>query len=454
MNFSTVVSTCPAPRRRSNCSNPNLNSLLRSPRRFSPLVCAALCGALLASGCGGGSGGNNGGSTGSALNFRAAATFDTKSVGGQVAEIAAAAPDGNSLLYTDSETGRVGRLDISNLSEIVQTGFYQTGGEPTSVAVTRDGKFAIAVVDKGNKAVVLSLPDMTEIRTFALPGQPDSIAVSPDGKYAAIAIENQRNEDVNGGAMPQSPTGSLYVLNTIGAPVDWTGKNVALNLPATLRFPTDAEPEFVNINQKNECVLTMQENNGVAIINLASGATRYFNCGTTSHAADLKDDKTVAFTDNLTAARREPDGVAWTPQGNIVTANEGDYDVDVDEKTTFVGGRNFTVFSRTGNVLFDDKGELEKAVAAAGLYDDKRSNKKGTEPENVAIGKMGGRQYLFVGLERADALVAYDFSNESNPRLLQVLPTGDKPEGVLTIPGRNLVISANEGDGTLSFFTP
>lgn len=420
------------------------------------LACGALLlgGALLAHGCGGGNNNNSGENSGPALTFRAAATFDVKATGGEVAEIAAAAPDGNSLLYTDSATGRVGRLDITDLSKITQTAFYDTGGEPTSVAVTRDGKFAIAVVDKGNKAVVLNLPDMSEVRSFNLPGQPDSIAVSPDGKYAAIAIENQRDEDVNGGAMPQLPTGSLYVLNTTGAPATWTGKNIALNLPSTLRFPTDAEPEYVSINDRNECVLTMQENNGVAIINLASGAASYFSCGTTSHAADLKDDGKVDFADTLTDARREPDGVAWTPQGNIVTANEGDYDVDVDEKTTFVGGRNFTVFSRGGQVLFDDKGELEKAVAAAGLYNDKRSNKKGAEPENVAVGRLGGRNTLFVALERADALVAYDFSDESRPRLLQVLPTGKRPEGVLTIPARNLVISANEGDGTLSFFTP
>lgn len=74
------------------------------------------------------------------------------------------------------------------MSKITQTGFYDTGGEPTSVVITRDGKFAIAVVDKGNNAVVLNLPDLTEVRAFKLPGQPDSIAVSPDGKYAAIAI--------------------------------------------------------------------------------------------------------------------------------------------------------------------------------------------------------------------------------------------------------------------------
>ena len=430
-----------------------------SPRLSSAIsrriACGALliCGALVINGCGGGSSnGNN--NSGSALNFRAAATFDVKTTGGEVAEIAVAAPDGNSLLYTDSATGRIGRLNIADLSKITQTGFYESGGEPTSVAITRDSKFAIAVVDKGNKAVVLNLPDLSEVRTFNLPGQPDSVAVSPDGKYAAIAIENQRDENVNGGAMPQLPSGSLYVLNTNGAPADWTGKNVALNLPATLRFPTDAEPEFISINNRNQCALTLQENNGVAIIDLASGSASFFSCSTTSHVADLKDDGKVNFADNLTDARREPDGVAWTPQGNLVTANEGDYDVDVDEKTTFVGGRNFTVFSRSGNIVFDDKGELEKAVAAAGFYDDKRSDAKGTEPENVAISQMKGRPYLFVALERANALVAYDFSNESRPRLLQVLPTGARPEGVLTIPARNLVVSANEGDGTLSFFTP
>ena len=39
-----------------------------------------------------------------------------------------------------------------------------------------------------------------------------------------------------------------------------------------------------------------------------------------------------------------------------------------------------------------------------------------------------------------------------HPELLQLLPTGDRPEGLLAIPGRDIFVTANEGDGTLSIF--
>ena len=60
-----------------------------------------------------------------------------------------------------------------------------------------------------------------------------------------------------------------------------------------------------------------------------------------TQAADLEDDGQIVFDDLLVDSRREPDAIGWTPQGNLVTANEGDYDLDAD----FVGGRGFTIFS-------------------------------------------------------------------------------------------------------------
>jgi hypothetical protein len=61
--------------------------------------------------------------------------------------------------------------------------------------------------------VEVDLGDRTIETTINLGGQPDSIAVSPDGHYAAIAIENQRNESLNGGRMPQTPAGFLTIVD-------------------------------------------------------------------------------------------------------------------------------------------------------------------------------------------------------------------------------------------------
>ena len=43
-------------------------------------------------------------------------------------------------------------------------------------------------------------------------GQPDSVALSSDKSFLAVAIENERDEDVNDGAIPQMPSGNLKIV--------------------------------------------------------------------------------------------------------------------------------------------------------------------------------------------------------------------------------------------------
>src|SRR3546814_14056010 len=53
-----------------------------------------------------------------------------------------------------------------------------------------------------------------------LGGQPDSTAVAPDGSFVAVAIENERDEDLNDGAIPQMPAGHLAILKLNGGVPD------------------------------------------------------------------------------------------------------------------------------------------------------------------------------------------------------------------------------------------
>ena len=76
--------------------------------------------------------------------------------------------------------------------------------------------------------LVLSLLDRSVRNRIELGGQPDSIAISPTGSrggdYAAIAIENERDEDVNDGEIPQLPGGFVVTLELTGAPSGWTAR--------------------------------------------------------------------------------------------------------------------------------------------------------------------------------------------------------------------------------------
>lgn len=390
-------------------------------------------------------------------HFRPVATFSVESApnNGAVAEIVDATPDGKVLIYTDSASGTVGLVDIQDPSQPVGQGAIAMGGEPTSVAITPDGRHALVCVrGDANKLVVLDLNDIgnpTPVE-LALGGQPDCITISGDGRYAAIAIENERDEEVNDGEMPQFPAGFLTIVDLVGVPAQWTSRDVALTGLAD-RFPDDPEPEFVAINGQNIAAVTLQENNHIVLVYLPTGAIlNDFSAGTTTHAADLQDDDVISFKDVLENARLEPDAIAWTPQGNLVTANEGDYDLDLGDGE-FGGGRNFTIFSPAGELVFDCGAELEMATAAVGRYNDGRSDAKGTEPEGIEVADFLNHTFLFVGMERAASVAVYRMTDDdTNPKLIQILPTGSRPEGLCAIPQRALFVTANEDDGTISIF--
>ena len=75
--------------------------------------------------------------------FQPVATY---TVSGTVAEIVTATPDGNVLIYTDSESQELGFVSIEDPANPAELGKLAVAGEPTSVAVTPNGRFALAVV--------------------------------------------------------------------------------------------------------------------------------------------------------------------------------------------------------------------------------------------------------------------------------------------------------------------
>jgi DNA-binding beta-propeller fold protein YncE len=383
-------------------------------------------------------------------HFALAATY---TVSGNVAEIVAATPNGRTLIYTDSASEEVGFVDISDPTLPTEITTLAVAGEPTSVAVTPSGRWALVVVHgTPDHLVVVDLSDRTIETTIPLGGQPDSIAISPNGRFAAIAIENERDEDVNDGEMPQLPAGFLTIVDLVEAPSVWTTRNVALTGIAN-RFSNDPEPEFVDINAANQAAVTLQENNHIVIVDLVSGSViTHWSAGSTTHVADTDDDGQIIFDDVLMNARREPDAIVWTPRGNLVTANEGDYDVDLGPGE-FVGGRDFTIFSARGPVLFEPGAAVEINAAQAGLYDDSRADAKGCEIEGAEVGEYHNHAFLFLGAERCGFVAVYRLTgNEAKPKFVQTLATGSRPEGLLAIPQRALFVSANEGDGTISIF--
>ncbi|MDQ8187435.1 esterase-like activity of phytase family protein [Pelagicoccus sp. SDUM812002] len=361
-----------------------------------------------------------------------------------VSEIIDATKDGKTLVYTDAELEALGFVDIADPYNPMPLGTLELEGEPTSVKVL--GKYALVCintsedfVNTSGKLVVVDIASKTQVTSIELGGQPDAIAISPDKRYAAIAIENERDEDLGDGAPPQAPAGFLAIVDLVGKPHKWTLRTVSL-VGIADKFPEDPEPEFVDINDRNQAVITLQENNHIIVVNLTNGRIiNDFSAGSVSLTQiDTNENDLIELDGSLENLPREADAVAWIDRKRFVTADEGDLDG---------GSRGFTIYHKNGNVLFSSGNMDDHMTAMIGHYPESRSENKGNEPEGVTVAKYGKDELIFVGSERSSVVSVYKLPKKSNePEFLQVLAGGMGPEGLLAIPQRNLFISASEED--------
>ncbi len=363
------------------------------------------------------------------------------------AEIITASPDGMTLVYSNSPNERIGFIDITDPKAPKPLGEIEMDGEPTSVTVV--GSTVLVGVNTSasytkpsGEVVAVDLASRKVAARCDVGGQPDSVAASKDGKYLAVAIENERDEDLNDGAIPQMPPGHLSILDLDGdgmpANCDSARKVDVTGLAAIAG--DDPEPEFVDINEAGIVAVTLQENNHIVLVDAASGeVTGNFPAGSVDlDRIPTSKDKVIEPNGSLKDVAREPDAIGWLSGNRVVTANEGDWKG---------GSRGFTIFDQSGEVLYDSGNLLEHLAIRHGHYPASRASKKGGEPEGIEVGTFGGEELIFVGSERANMVSVFaDKGADAAPEFRQVLPTGVAPEGLLAIPERNLFVVAAEVD--------
>ncbi|TDL32017.1 Ig domain-containing protein [Jeotgalibacillus sp. S-D1] len=141
-----------------------------------------------------------------------------------------------------------------------------------------------------------------------------------------------------------------------------------------------------------------------------------------------------------------------------------------------LGGRSFSIWKAdTMELVYDSGSDFEKITAERlptvfnCSNDDnkfeKRSAKKGPEPEEVKTGQIGDKHYAFIGLERIGGIMTYDISNPKKPKFVNYDNTRDftkkvagdvSPEGMDFVSGDAshtglpLVLTGNEVSGTVS----
>jgi hypothetical protein len=367
-----------------------------------------------------------------------ASTADQK--GETVAEIMAASEDGNLLVYTDSPRKALGFIDITDAARPKAGGSLPLGGEPTSVKIIGQKAFVAvntskSFTDPSGKLVQVNLADKKVVGECPLPGQPDSVAANAG--VLAIAIENERDESVNDGAIPQMPAGMLVLGALSGDQLDCASLRTVGMTGLSTVAGEDPEPEYVDVSTDGKVVVTLQENNHIVVVEGKTGKVEtHFSAGTVDlKNIDTKADGTIELTGSMEKVAREPDAVRWIDASRFVTANEGDWKG---------GSRGFTIFNKDGSVAYESGSSLEQEIVALGHYPDKR-NKKGVEVEGVETARFGNDNLIFIGSERASVVAVYRDTGGA-PELVQVLPTGIGPEGLLAIPGRNLFAASSETD--------
>ncbi|MEL6787336.1 MAG: esterase-like activity of phytase family protein [Cyanobacteria bacterium J06607_15] len=161
-----------------------------------------------------------------------------------------------------------------------------------------------------------------------------------------------------------------------------------------------------------------------------------------------------------------------------VSTIDGDTDGDGDfDRLVTYGGRSFSIRDRHGNLVFDSGDALAQITArqvprlfnSNGTRDtfDSRSDIRGAEPEGIAVGKVDGQTYVFIGIERTGGIVVYNISEPLNAEFVQYInlidaETGDAldraPEGLQFISaadspnGVPLLTVSNEVSGTVSIY--
>lgn len=154
-----------------------------------------------------------------------------------------------------------------------------------------------------------------------------------------------------------------------------------------------------------------------------------------------------------------------------VTTSLGDPNQDQRYENLYTfGGRSFSIRDSSGQLVWDSGDEFEQTIAQ--LYamefnsdnDDNssyksRSDDRGPEPEAIAVGKVDGVTYAFIGLERMGGIMIYDVSNPASPQFLMYelnrdfsKPANDPDAGDLGPEYIDFVPAINSFNGVASIF--
>jgi 3-phytase len=288
--------------------------------------------------------------------------------------------------------------------------------------------------------------------------EPEYIAVSKDGNTAMVTLQ-----EANSVATVDINTGTVTGIKALGLKDHTLPSN---GLDASDRDGSGNNP--LNGNIQNWKVNGMYMPDGIS--SFEKNGNQYF---VTANEGDSREDwdggkeevrlGNAAIDSALNAAMTLAHGADWKSNNDklnrltVSTSGDLDNDGDLDQIQVF-GGRSFSILDATGNLVFDSGDQLEQIIKSdfPALWDDNRSDNKGPEPESAVMGNINGRDILFLGLERSNAVMVWDLTDSSNIAFLDMISTAGNvsPEGLSFFSNANghYLAVAHEVSGSTSLY--
>ena len=303
------------------------------------------------------------------------------------AEIVAYHSGSKTAFLVNSNSGAVDVVDLSDVTSPTITLQIDVAGDvETAVADLSDGDLGgVNSVDVSGDHMAVAVEadtkqdtgyiafynvDGTFVSAVAAGALPDKVGFSPDGKYAVVANEGEPNDDYS-----NDPEGTITVIDVSGgfdipvvATADFTdfnaGGSKSLSGPVRVSAKSesvaqDLEPEFIAFSDDSgTAYATLQENNAVAVIDLASADVTtvlgigFKDYGLPGNEIDASNrDGGVNLNSWSIFGTYMPDGFdSYAVNGvtYLVTANEGDGREYVSDATDEAD------CTAQGGFLFDD----------------------------------------------------------------------------------------------------
>jgi len=316
-------------------------------------------------------------------------------------------------------------------------------GEPNG-AYTIDPEGSVSVID--TTTWLVQTADFKEFNQGNLKGarvfgpnaaaaqdfEPEYIAISPDSKTAWVSLQEN-----NAFAVVDIPRAKIVDVYGLGYKKHNRNKNAL-----------DASNEDSGINIQAWPVLGMYQPDAIATYQ--TGSQTFILSANEGDARDYDGFSEEARVKDLVLdQRRFPDAYELQQEQNLgrlkVTTTQGNRSSDDDyEKLYAYGARSFSIWNTNGKQVFDSQADFEKLLQSFqenedfDVWVDSRSDDKGPEPESIVVGKLAGKSYAFIGLERTSGIFVYDITKPRRSHAatyIDIKAQGDlAPEGLVFIP--------------------